>query len=587
VIPSRSKIPQLNIVLVSSALAACWLIVIWAMGRGYEFTDDAYYLIWASSPRSYAWSVSEFGFLWHPIFELVDGDIRLFRIAGAILLSGSAGVFAWSIWRLIAPLLPRFSAPILIISISTASFWNYVNWIPTPGYNELNLIGLLLFMAGLILATPLTQTTKLIESGTLAAFGLTITAFAKPTTALSALVIGLLWLWLLRPKRPLMFVLYASGLAFVFLMLGIFIIDGSIHDYIQRKLVGLHFLHLTSVGHSGYSLFRSTVDPVIDLFASASQRSLTLQILSGGFLWSMLLLWTNDRYAALKTLLNLIAAAAFALTIGFWRSGGTLDPKYYIALISPLLLAISVSLSLLTKRRSNEDAIYQPMLALALLSVCAAFSFSIGTSNGALFHESQAAVFWLAALILLATVAPAKNRNDLVSGAALVSSFLTVGMLIGATADPYRLLAPIWQQIEPVKIGKVGSPLLVDRVTANYINTLQSAAASHGFEPGTPIIDLTGESPGTVYALGGTAPGRGWLNGGYPGSATFAQESLRLAEQSQIRRAWVLTGNSNGTIPDSVLQSLGLNFRKGYQPVGVACKGAPCVENILWKPSTQ
>jgi hypothetical protein len=561
------------------------------MGRGYEFSDDANYLIWDATPRRYAWSVSEFGFLWHPLYQLVGGDIRLFRIAGAIFLSGSAGIFGWSISRFIASRLPRSTAPVVIVSMMTASFWNFVWWIPNPGYNELNLIGLLLFMAALTLAAPAIETAEIVAFGVLAAFGLTVSAFAKPVSALSALIVGLFWLWLLRPRRPVLFTLIASGCGLAFLMLGIVWIDGDPTNFIRRKLVAVQLLQLVSSGHGVTHIFRSTIDPVIDLQEHAAQSLPLLEILAAGLLWSILLLWLGDRYAAWKGWLNIVAAVALAVIIAVWRADGALTPRYHVALIAPLALAIAVGLSLLTRFRRNESGAYvRPIVALAFLSLCAAVSFSLGTDNKLIFHGSQAAVFWFAALVLLAAAAPAASRDDLVSGAALMSSLLTVGMLVGAVANPYRLLAPIWQQTVPVSIGEARSRLLVDGVTARYIDTLQDAANAHGFAFGTPIINLTGDSPGTAFALGGIALARPWLNGGYPGSADHARAYLRLVDESQVRRAWILTGpdSSEATIPaDTVLQSLGLDFPGGYQAVGKACKGSPCVESTLWMPLTQ
>jgi hypothetical protein len=586
----RSRTRSFNVVLVWFALAACWLVLIWAMGRGYEFSDDANYLIWDATPRSYSWSVSEFGFLWHPLYQLVGGDIRLFRIAGAILLSGSAGIFGWSISRFIASRLPRSSAPVLVVSMMTASFWGFAWWIPSPGYNELNLIGLLLFMAALILAARAIQTTEIVAFAALAALGLTLTAFAKAVSALAALIMGLLWLLLLRPRRPVLFTLVASGCGLAFLMLGIVWIDGDPSHFIRRKLVAVQLLQLISSGHSVAHIFLSTIDPVIDLQAHAAQSLPLLEILAAGFVWSILLLWVDVRYAAWKGWLNIVAAVALAAIVAVWRADGALTPRYHVALIAPLVLTISAGLSLLTRFRRDEGGAYvRPIVALAFLSLCATVSFSLGTDNKLIFHGSQAAVFWFAALVLLAAAAPAASRDDLVSGAALMGSLLTVGMLIGATANPYRLLAPIWQQTVPVSIGAARSPLLVDEVTARYIDTLQDAANAHGFAFGTPVINLTGDSPGTVFALGGTTLGRPWLNGGYPGSTDHARGYLRLVDQSQLRRAWILTGpdTSEATIPaDSVLQSLGLDFPGGYRAVGKACKGNPCVEHTLWMPQS-
>src|SRR5258707_667840 len=133
---------------VLTATMVCWMILPWAMGRGYDVTDDAHYLIWVSNPFIYDWSVSEFGFLLHPIYGWVEANSGLFRLAGAPLRGGGAAFFAYALYRFPAPLLRKYGGPPLFLAIPTASLWEFVRWIPTPGYNELNLCGLLLFAAG-------------------------------------------------------------------------------------------------------------------------------------------------------------------------------------------------------------------------------------------------------------------------------------------------------------------------------------------------------------------------------------------------------------------------------------------------------
>jgi hypothetical protein len=167
----------------------------------------------------------------------------------------------------------------------------------------------------------------------------------------------------------------------------------------------------------------------------------------------------------------------------------------------------------------------------------------------------------------------------------MFSSLLTVGILIGAIADPYRLREPLWKQTEQVEIGARSSVLLVDPSTASYIKELQRGAAAHDFQLGTPIIDLTGASPGTVFALGGEAPGFPWLSGGYVGSTPYVRETLSRVPHEHLRHAWVLTtSGTTEVLPNTVLRSLNLDFPQAYQTVGRACMGIPCVEHLLWKP---
>jgi hypothetical protein len=149
-------------------------------------------------------------------------------------------------------------------------------------------------------------------------------------------------------------------------------------------------------------------------------------------------------------------------------------------------------------------------------------------------------------------------------------------------------LTAIWNQTERVEIGPRSSPLLVDKITADYLSGLRRAASANGFHPGTPVIDLTGVSPGAIFAMGGEAPGIPWLSGGYTRSAAYVQATLERLPREYFRQAWILTGpGTSGSLPDSIPRALGLNFPQDYEMTGRFCQGEPCVEQFLWKPKTE
>jgi hypothetical protein len=566
----------------------CWIILFWAMGKGYDFTDDAHYLIWASNPFIYSWSVSEFGILWHPIYKLVGGDIKSFRLAGAATLSISAAIFGWAVWRLVAHRLHQACALPLILSITASSFWAFVFWLPTPGYNELNLCGLLLFCAGLMFATPAAglHFSRVTAIGTaakaaLTAFGACIIAFAKPSTAIGAGLIGLVWLVVFRPQRSLLYSVYVGMFSAIFFSIIIALLDGDFLTFIQRKLTGIHMLAIHSPTHGLDAAWRSVVDPLVDLVTSPPIRLPILIIIGILFCWSNIALWASRRLTWLVNILSIATAAGVAIAVGNWRMGGNLTQEYYVALIAPTLLLIAFGLALVIKRLLWRDRL--PFAIAAVLAVLPII-FSVGTGTPVIYHASQASVFWFAASIILATVTPTEVRSRIFGGTVMFSSFVTLGILLGAIADPYRLREPLWKQTERVEIGALSSVLLVDPSTASYITELQGAAAAHDFQLSTPIIDLTGTSPGTVFAIGGEAPGIPWLSGGYVGSTSYVRETLSRVPYEHLRHAWVLTAGSRDALPDAVLRSLGLDFPQGYQTVGRACMGIPCVEHLLWRP---
>jgi hypothetical protein len=71
------------------SIAASVLFLAWVMLRcqyGFDFTDEGFYLNWISNPWNYHSSVTQFGFVYHPLYEIVGGDIVLLRQANVLIL---------------------------------------------------------------------------------------------------------------------------------------------------------------------------------------------------------------------------------------------------------------------------------------------------------------------------------------------------------------------------------------------------------------------------------------------------------------------------------------------------------------------
>ena len=101
------------------------------------------------------------------------------------------------------------------------------------------------------------------------------------------------------------------------------------------------------------------------------------------------------------------------------------------------------------------------------------------------------------------------------------------------------------------------------------------------------MIDLTGASPGTVFALDARAPGVPWLLSAYPGSTTFAIAGLELAPCGTLGRSWLLfspTDQIGMWFPDVILSRFGFNIQRDYVEVTRATPPTGFAEQILLKP---
>jgi hypothetical protein len=101
----------------------------------------------------------------------------------------------------------------------------------------------------------------------------------------------------------------------------------------------------------------------------------------------------------------------------------------------------------------------------------------------------------------------------------------------------------------------------------------------------TPIIDLTGTAPSTIFFLEGLPIGSAWLLGGYPNSEEFTRRALETVPRDQLDRAWVLTApKGHRPIPDTVMRAVGLDFPADYEEVVQSRTEYENENHVLWKP---
>ncbi|MEJ0009454.1 MAG: hypothetical protein WDN72_02355 [Alphaproteobacteria bacterium] len=191
--------PSVSAVAVAAVLALAGSLLLHA-GAGFDFTDESFYLLWMEGPRAFPASVSQFGFLYHPLYRLLDGDIALLRqcnllgtfllgwaVAGALLYSLRGADGARELWRRGEGIAVAFvAASGVLVYFST--------WLPTPSYNSLALQALLVAAAGMLLCEAESSCPSL-AGWALVGIGEFLAIMAKPTAGLAlAAVLGIYWL---------------------------------------------------------------------------------------------------------------------------------------------------------------------------------------------------------------------------------------------------------------------------------------------------------------------------------------------------------------------------------------------------------
>lgn len=549
---------------VVSLLTVGWLL--WYGRYGFDFTDEGHYLNSISNPATYTNSVTLFGFVYQPLFWAVGGGVAGLRQVNILLTVALAWVFGYVVLSaLYREQLDKRVALTAAGAFASASLVSLVFtnlWIPTPSYNTLALQALLIAALGFVFAECGTSRKSLLGWGLIGVGGW-LAFMAKPTTAAALGGCTIAYL-LIAGKLKLRLLMVSFATAAGLLLLSALLIDGSIGGFVARLRGGAALVQLLDGGYSISRLLR------IDNFDLGQRGKLLIAVAALTFAASAYLSQSRWRVVAHvgRALSAAIGVAVVAMILGRFEGVvrlGAFQGLLLWAVPSAALLVAVVAVPLGGWRKLSRA---QVALILCMLVFPHVYAFG---SNGNYWQlAARAGIFWVfAGLVPLGLVA-ARHR---VSGAVLSLGFATqlvsVLLLQSGLETPYRQPQTIFRNDYVARVGSGGSDLVVSGGFGRYLADASSVATNAGFRPGTPVIDLTGQSPGLLFALGASATGQPWMIGGYPGSEKFLRAALKASSCSDVSVAWLLTepGGPRAVTSD-VLSSVGASLDDDYEVVG-------------------
>lgn len=575
-----------RVLAIIAALGALVMValMLWASGRGIDFTDEGYYLVSMATPDLAAPSVTQFGFVYHPLFELVGSDITRMRQLNVVLTFGLAWLLSDLVVRLVlggreVPRWQRVSLSAALACGSLALFGTV--WVLTPSYNGLALQALMLVGIGVLLSVTTDRSVVWVMA--LIGVGGWLAFLAKPTTALAAGVLVVVFALLVRKPR---LILGSAAVASGLLVGTAFAIDGSVRDFITRVQSGADIL--AALGGSGHTLAETVrIDP-LDMGVRLILVSVAFAVTIGLLATAVLLARPRTRLALLG-LAILSGAIVGLLGQGHWRDQFGDDEFRKLVLLSiPLAAVLAAATMALTGRRRLTRA----ELGVAAVLFLMPAAYVVGTNNNYWMASGSAALLWiLAGLVLLGV---ARELDGVVTTLALLgigTQVLTAALLVQAADKPYRQVDPIRDNTVATRVGPDGASLKLTADFAAYVDDAREVAAEAGFVPGTPLIDLSGMSPTLVYALGGRTIGQAWTIGGYEGSEKAAVMSLAYVDCRDLARAWVLTDPDGARrIPETALRDTGISLSEDHRVAGEwktaqGASGYPATTQTLWRPN--
>lgn len=476
------------------SLLICGGLLVYGSGRGIDLTDEIFYLIWTRDPNAYALVYQPFGYLLHPLFGLVGGNLQAYRLIGFAIAAGSGALLGWSLAD------ARRSRTFLAFYGALAALMIFFPWIITPSYNSAANVGAMLVIAGIL--NLMSERPGRRITGTLAAgLGLCIAAFSKPplfAIAVAAMIVLALWRRRRQEAAHLGAALALGGVA-----ISLLLSPPALLALLRRIVSSQHILALpnTPLGlPAKIARDWGLVPPTLTGAAIMAALGFALR----RFRWSGCL-----GYAALLlSLAYMVNSASEAI------DGGLPD------FIGLALVTMAAGYAGLLQRQTGMR------LPVILMLLAAPLAVALGTFNNQWFQLNFSMAFPFLALFALAAADPVRWRKGLAWAWCLVGP---VALMLLAALYPYSLPDSIFEQQVAISPPLAGGRILVDEETASFVRS------TRGLASGALLIDLSGTGPGVGAILGARVPVLPWLN---PATETWPDVVWSRLSPQQRANAW-------------------------------------------------
>lgn len=531
---------------------------------GIDFTDEGFYLVWISNPFNYDASVFLFGFIYHPLYSLLGGDIVGLRQANVLITFGLAWGLTYAFMVSLAPDVKanRFALIAISAGLSTTVFALFDFGLVTPSYNSLALQALLITATGLVLAKKNTNRTSII-GWILIGVGGWLAFMAKPSTALALTAAASMYLVVSR-KLSIRLFLIALICFFVLLLISAMLIDGSVVRFVARIQLGMEFSKQLGGGHTLSKILR------MDEFQLNERAKISLLIVSAVVFIATCCAWARHTYVYIAGFFISIAFFVITEVLSLGQIHQTAGWGQFQGLLIFGLVYASILAGLVGEGGKMGVSIPLSHWSVAVFFLVMPYIYAFGTNNNYWQTGSAAAIFWLlVGLVFLGPLIRARSSWLLALPLAFAAQAVTATLLQTGFENPYRQPQPLRLNASTLEMGPQKSVLVLSEGYAEYITSAVSGAQGAGFKRATPVIDLSGQSPGILYALGAENVGQAWIIGGYPGSLKLAESALARSSCEKISDSWVLfEPDGPRSISTDLMSRLGASFPSGYALVG-------------------
>lgn len=524
---------------------------VWILDRGFEITDEAYYLLLAIHADAQKLYVSAQHWITTWLWQ-ITGSLAMFRAAGVSLLVGTSALLAlgtFSVCRHFGVAEDGSLAKGVVVAGSVVSAMLYASTINfSPSYNLLASAGAYAAAGLVLLGSQRFSFTQKHALYVLAGSSVGVEALCKASAGASTLVILVFWLYVFErsyfQKICGTVALTAGLVAFAGIAL---ITNTTISDATHAIEQGMQLFRIVQVEAIDARLIRYAIQFGQYILATIVDFALPL------ILFSIYAMTRRIIFAKFGLGILVIILSFGEHFLGGWRDGASFEPPF--AIVAMLIMVLVVSIPVWNKNR-NLIALFAGLLLLP-------YSVAMGTGN-TLFTQVIVSLAPWGTLIGVLMVARFPENISKMPVSLIGLCFIAIVSLQIVTSGfrPYHMSSPLIEQDQEFTITNYGT-VKVDAETHRFLTDIKMAAKDCDIAPGTPFLGFY-NIPGVALVLQASPVMFPWLN-------NVAQAEFVLHRTSAEKLHTVILSlniDQTGVIPQLPNQ---LNsFPQGFRYCGTA-----------------
>jgi hypothetical protein len=531
---------------------------------GIDLTDEGMYLNWIASPRPEWPNISNFGYLFHPIYLLLNANLFVLRITNIFFIfciSGLVGIkylnlvgsknqtLSLSTLEKISIFMVFGTSGILVCTVDGS-------WLSTPSYNTANYIGILLLLLGILSLQK--EKKKIVASinSLSCGIGMTMMILAKPTTGILIYAIFIMATIKFRSLNYSKTLIYICIITALMLMSFSSFTLGAPNKLFNDWLTDSRIVTKLSPEYSLTGIFKNVFLSLLSNIYFTPTLVLIITIAVGIVIQKI----TQVKFNRTISILRIVELSLFVNTLAW----GRLKLEYLFLGLLLINFVFLLKLCLKAKKQIKHNLIQLGFLTAA------PFVFSIGTARNLLSLASTAVLFLVVAILMICKMYTTNMNGGKIyfSTIVFVINILTLSLVHNAIERPYR--QP--QSNEDTRfVANFNSKIdqrFEMRNQQKFFHLLGNILKNEETTFRTKFIDLTGQSPGLIYLLNGDSLGSAWLLGGYSGSNIVAAELLSRENCFDLASAIVVfEENGERSLSVNIFQELGLMFPSNYKEI--------------------